>query len=131
MTMTELRRVMVVDDAPDIRLVARLALEKVGGLEVVLCESGAAAVAALPEFKPDIVLLDVMMPGWDGPTTLAELRKHPEGAGLPCVFFTARQEAGEVERLMALGPIGLIAKPFDAMKLASELRAIWSRRDPV
>jgi len=129
--MAELRRIMVVDDAPDIRLVARLALEKVGGFEVKLCESGAAAVAALPDYRPDLVMLDVMMPGWDGPTTLAEIRKLPEGTGVPCVFFTARQEAGEVQRLMALNPIGMIAKPFDAMKLAAELRDIWSRRDAV
>ncbi len=129
--MADLQRIMVVDDAADIRLVARLALEKVGGFDVALCDSGQAAVAALSTFRPDLVLLDVMMPGWDGPTTLAELRKAPEGAALPCVFFTARQEASEVERLKTLGPIGLIAKPFDAMKLASELRAIWGRRDAI
>jgi two-component system OmpR family response regulator len=123
--MAELRRILVVDDAADIRMLARLALERVGGFEVRLCEAGEDALAAAREFRPDMVLLDVMMPGWDGPRTLAAFRSDPEFSGLPCAFFTARQEAGEVERLRSLGCVGLITKPFDAMKLASQVRDLW------
>lgn len=122
-----LNRVLFADDAPDIRLVARLALEKVGGFAVRLCASGEEAVAAAAEFGPDIILLDVMMPGWDGPRTLAELRDRPGLAAIPVAFFTGRTEQAEVDRFTALGAIGVLPKPFDAMKLASDLRALWAR----
>ena len=122
-----LHRVLFADDAADIRLVARLALEKVGGFAVRPCASGEEAVAAAAEFGPDIILLDVMMPGWDGPRTLAELRARADLAAIPVAFFTGRTEPAEVDRFTALGAIGVLAKPFDAMKLAGDLRALWAR----
>lgn len=123
--MADLRKILVVDDAADIRMLAKLALEKIGGFEVAVCGSGEEAPAVARAFAPDLVLLDVMMPGWDGPRTLAELHAIPELASLPCAFFTARQEAGEVERLQELGCIGIITKPFDAMKLGTMVRELW------
>jgi CheY-like chemotaxis protein len=123
--MAELRKILVVDDAADIRMLAKLALEKVGGFAVTVCASGEDAVGAARTLRPDLVLLDVMMPGWDGPRTLAELHAMPDLASLPCAFFTARQEAGEMERLRALGCIGIITKPFDAMTLAATVRDLW------
>jgi len=122
-----LARVLVADDAADIRMVARLALEKVGGLIVQLCASGEEAIVAAPAFQPDLILLDVMMPGWDGPRTLAELRARADLAAIPVAFFTGRSDPAEIARLLALGAIGVLPKPFDAMKLAADLRALWER----
>ncbi|MCC6472195.1 MAG: response regulator [Burkholderiales bacterium] len=123
-----LRRVMLVDDDEDIRRVAQLALEMVGGFEVRLCACGAEALAALAPFRPQLAVLDFMMPEMDGPALLGRLRGEPLGTDLPVVFLTARAQADEVERLRALGALGVIAKPFDPMAIAAELKALWEAR---
>lgn len=121
-----LQKILLVEDEPDIRAVAEIALESVGGFSVRLCADGAAALAALPEFAPDLVMLDVMMPGMDGPATLAELRKLPEGAAVPVIFMTAKVQQSEIEGYRKLGAAGVIAKPFDPMTLAERVREIWN-----
>jgi CheY-like chemotaxis protein len=126
--MTELRRVLCVEDEPDIRLVAQIALETVGGLQVTLCPSGLDAVATALSVQPDLVVLDVMMPGMDGPGTLQALRDEPRTAAIPIVFMTAKVQPSEVAHLKSLGALDVIAKPFDPMLLAAQLRAIWERR---
>ena len=123
-----LQKVLYVEDDPDIREVAQLALELVGGLEVRMCASGEEAVAQAPGFAPDLLLLDVMMPGLDGPSTLARLREHPTLSSTPAVFMTAKVQPQEVAALRALGAIGVVAKPFDPMCLGDELRALWEQR---
>lgn len=123
----ELKRILMVEDEPDIQTVARLALETVGGFTVAACDSGEQAVASAPAFAPDLILLDVMMPGMDGPSTLAALRRIPELAQVPVVFMTAKVQPQEVESFMALGAAAVIAKPFDPMTLADQVRAIWDR----
>lgn len=123
--MSELTRVMYVEDEPDIRAVARLALETVGGLEVHLCERGDDALAAAEKFAPQLVLLDVMMPGMDGPSTLKALRSHNELQEIPVAFMTAKVQSQEIEYFMSLGAVGVIAKPFDPMTLADQIRALW------
>ena len=124
--MTDLRTVLYVEDDLDIQEVASMALEVVGGLEVTVAGSGRAAVEAARRSIPDLVLLDVMMPGMDGPTTLSALRDLPGMQQVPVIFVTAKVQANEVERYLALGAIGVIAKPFDPMTLADEARALWS-----
>ncbi|MBA4070558.1 MAG: hypothetical protein C0497_01790 [Gemmatimonas sp.] len=121
-----LTRVLYIEDDLDIQAIATLALETVGGLTVQVCSSGHDAVAVATAFAPDCVLLDVMMPGMDGPATLEALRADVATARLPVVFMTAKVQPAEVEQLRALGAIGVIAKPFDPMSLAAELRAIFS-----
>nr|WP_246351583.1 response regulator [Deinobacterium chartae] len=116
----------MVEDEPDIQTVARLALETVGGLEVSVCSSGHEALALLERGSlPDLVLLDVMMPGMDGPTTLTEIHARPALRALPVVFMTARVQRHEVEEYRQLGAIGVVPKPFDPMTLASTLRELW------
>ena len=116
------RRVLLVDDDADIRAVARLSLERIGGWEVVEADGGEAALAALPREGPfDAVLLDVMMPGLDGPATLERLRGGPLPPQVPIVFRTAKSQRAERERLLALGAAGAIAKPFDPLILPAEL----------
>jgi CheY-like chemotaxis protein len=116
-------KVLLIDDEPDIRRVARLGLTRVGGMEVVEASSGAEGLVKAREERPDAVLLDVMMPGLDGPSTLARLREDPATAGVPVVFLTAKAMAAEVDRLKALGAAGVLTKPFDPMTLARDLRA--------
>ena len=117
-------KVLIVDDEPDIRRIAKLGLSRVGGMEVVEAANGAEALVRAKEDKPDAVLLDVMMPGLDGPSTLARLRGDPTTSGIPVVFLTAKAIAAELERLKLLGAAGVLTKPFDPMTLARELRAL-------
>lgn len=120
-------KVLIVDDEPDIRRIAKLGLARVGGMEVVEATGGAEALALAREHQPDAILLDVMMPGLDGPTTLARLREDAATAGVPVVFLTAKAIAAEVDRLRSLGAAGVLTKPFDPMTLAQELRAVLGR----
>ena len=122
----ELRRILFVEDDPDIRTVATMALEAVGGFSVLACDSGAQAVEKAPAFGPDLVLLDVMMPGLDGPATLESLRRLPEIRETPVVFMTARVQTHEVARYREMGAADVIAKPFDPMALSDTVRSIWS-----
>jgi CheY-like chemotaxis protein len=118
-----LSRILVVDDEPDIRSLLRLCLVEVGGYAVELCASGQEALLRLQGPCPDLILMDVMMPGQDGPSALAELRAR--GCATPVVFLTAKVQASEVAALKALGALGVIAKPFDPMTLADEVRGLW------
>jgi CheY-like chemotaxis protein len=127
--MAELNRILYVEDEPDIQMVAKLALEMVGGFAVKICSSGQEAVADAVAFNPDLILLDVMMPGMDGPATLQALRRLPELNGTPVVFMTAKVQPQEVEHYKSLGAVDVIAKPFDPMTLATQVRATWDRRD--
>lgn len=120
--MGELRRVLWVEDERDIHEIARLALELIGGLVVKTCSSGPEALADVVEFAPDLILLDVMMPGMDGPATLQALRQIPAVAQVPIAFMTAKTDPTEIDQLKRLGAFTVIAKPFDPMKLAARLR---------
>ena len=121
-----LRRILFVEDDPDIQKVAKLALEAIGGFSVLTCDSGARALAAVTGFVPDLILLDVMMPGMDGPATLKALRQVPGAETIPAVFMTARVQPTEIAGYRALGAVDVIAKPFDPMRLADTVREIWS-----
>jgi CheY-like chemotaxis protein len=116
-------RLLLVDDEEDIRRIAALTLERLGGWEVQPAASAADALAAAREGGYDAVLLDVMMPDVDGPTLLESLRPVI-GPEVPVVFLTAKVQTADVERLRALGAAGVIAKPFDPMGLSGELAAI-------
>lgn len=120
-----LQKILYVEDEQDIRTIACLALEKVGKFTVMACGSGEQAIARAPRFAPDLFLLDVMMPGMDGPTTLARLRELPRGAGVPAIFMTAKVQPQEIDALKALGAVDVIAKPFDPMTLSDTLRDLW------
>jgi CheY-like chemotaxis protein len=122
-----LQRLIYVEDEPDIQAVARLALEVVGGFTVEVCSSGEEALRRAPGFRPDLILLDVMMPGMDGPGTLQALRALPELAATPAVFMTAKVQPAEVAHFKSLGALDVIAKPFDPMTLSDTVREIWNR----
>lgn len=125
--MKELARILMVEDEPDIQAIARIALEAVGGLQVEICDSGRQALDCIGPCAPDLVLMDVMMPGLDGPSTLHALRANPATAGIPVIFMTAKVQPHEVSRFKDIGAIGVIPKPFDPMTLASTVRKIWEQ----
>ncbi len=116
---------MIVEDDADIQTVARMALETLGGFDVETCSSGREALEKAPVFQPDLIMLDVMMPEMDGPTTLQGLRGVAAFATTPVVFCTAKAMPSEVEQYKQMGSAGIIAKPFDPMSLADQVREIW------
>jgi len=115
---------LLVDDDPDIRRVATLSLERIGGWRVVAVGSGAEAVARAADLQPTGILLDVMMPGLDGPTTLTRLRENPRTRALPVILMTARIQPSEVARYHAMGVRGVLSKPFDPLALPGEVSAL-------
>ena len=123
--MNTLQRVLYVEDEADIRTVAKLALEAIGGFTVMTCASGEEALDGVESFAPDIILLDVMMPGMDGPSLLAQLRARPALLSIPVAFMTAKVQPAEVAHFKSLGARAVIAKPFDPMTLADQVRSIW------
>ena len=123
-----LRRVLYVDDDPDIQMIAALSLVQIGGFELLMCSSGSEALAKYPGFAPQLILLDVMMPGMDGPATLSALRTLPEWVDTPVIFVTAKVRNQERQRYLDLGAVEVIAKPFDPMSLADNVRSVWERQ---
>jgi len=119
-------RVMYVEDEADIREVAEFALED-EGFDLLFCAGGQEALDQVLEFSPDLILLDVMMPGMDGPSTLQQLRKLPELATTAIAFLTAKVQPAEVASFLALGALEVIAKPFDPMALPEQIRELLAR----
>ena len=122
-----LRRVLLVEDELDIQIVARLALKDIGQLEVEVCGSGIEALEVAPRFRPELILLDVMMPEPDGLATLKALARKPETAAIPVVFVTAKAQSHEIKEYLERGAVDVIVKPFDPMTLADQVHEIWRR----
>lgn len=122
-----LKRILLVEDDADIQTVARLALEAVGGFTVEVCSSGAEALQKAPGFSPDLIMLDVMMPGMDGPSTYQALRAISMFAATPVIFMTAKVQPHEVAQYKNLGVLDVIPKPFDPMLLATTISGIWTQ----
>ncbi|WP_109465575.1 response regulator [Albibacillus kandeliae] len=116
-------RLLHVEDDEDIREVAKMALELSGQFEVMQCPSGEDALEKAPQFKPEILLLDVMMPGMSGPTTLQKLREIKGLETTPAIFMTARAQPAEVEELKAMSALTVVVKPFDPITLGDQIMA--------
>jgi len=130
MSDANIERIVYVEDEPDIQAVARVALQSVGGFEVEIYNSGTDAMDHIDEiktFNPDVILLDVMMPGMDGPSTLAALRKVDQLSETPVIFMTAKVQPHEVADFKEMGALDVIPKPFDPMALSENIRTIWAR----
>ena len=119
-----IRRVLIVDDDDDVRNITELAASRIGKWDTVLAAGGLEGLEKARSVQPDVILLDVMMPGLDGPATLARLREDPATAHIPVVFLTAKAQHGELESYKALGACGVIVKPFEVAGFADQLRQI-------
>ena len=119
-----IRKILLIDDDEDIRTITSVALSSVGGWETVLAGSGPEGVSLAVSARPDAILLDVMMPGMDGFMTLEALRANSSTHHIPVIFMTAKVQRREVGRYHPLGVSGVIAKPFDPMTLADEIRGL-------
>jgi len=115
------KRILLVDDEDDIREVAQLSLEMVGGWEVIAANSGQEAIRRAAAERPDAILLDVMMPDMDGPTTFRNLQADPATQGIPVLLLTAKVRTADRERFSELGVAGVLSKPFDPLTLAREI----------
>ena len=117
------KRILIVDDEDDIREVAQVSLELVGQWEVLTAASGRDGIERARNGQPDAILLDVMMPDMDGPTTLSQLQADPVTRDIPVVFLTAKAQSADRTRLAQLGAAGILTKPFDPLRLAADLAA--------
>jgi two-component system, OmpR family, response regulator len=122
-----LERICYVEDDEDIQRIVRMSLERVGKMTVEIVTDPLQAIPTMTAFKPDLVMLDWMMPVMDGPTLFREMKTRPEVAGLPVVFITAKAAQRDLEELMALGAVATISKPFSPKDLPEQLRAIWAK----
>ncbi len=125
MERTALQRVLYADDEPDIRQIVQLALGLLPSVTAYTADGGQQAIEMASELRPDLVVLDVMMPDLDGPGTLQRLREDPLLKGIPVIFMTAKAMPQEVARFRAMGAAGVIAKPFDPMQLGKQVMALW------
>ncbi|HZQ44110.1 MAG TPA: response regulator [Acidobacteriaceae bacterium] len=123
-----MRRILIIDDEDDIREVAALSLESVAGWSVLTACSGAEGIRAAHVEQPDAILMDVMMPSMDGPTTFREMQRSPEIANIPVVLLTAKVQGVDQRRFAGLGVAGVLFKPFDPLTLAEQMATTlgWS-----
>lgn len=121
----ELHRILYVEDDADIREIVRMSLEMVGKYQVAACGSAADALRVVDDFDPDLLLLDVMMPGMDGPATLEHLRAHEAAANAPAIFLTANVQACDMAQYEGMGVVDVIVKPFDPMRLPAQIAETW------
>lgn len=123
------RRVLIIDDEEDIRQVAALSLETVAGWDVMMADSGAHGIERAIIEQPEAILLDVMMPGMDGPTTFLEMKKRPEIAGIPVLLLTAKVQGQDQKRFAGLGVAAVLFKPFDPLTLAKQISDVLGWHD--
>lgn len=119
-----LHKIMIVEDEKDIQKILQLSLQKIAGFSVAICSSGHELLQQIDLFQPDLVLLDVMMEGMDGPSTLHKLREV--GNNTPCIFLTAKSQPHEIEEFLQMGAIGVLSKPFNLAELPEDIKKIWS-----
>jgi len=122
-----LERICYVEDDEHAQLIVRMSLEKLGKMIVEIVSDPNRAIEAMTRFNPDLVMLDWMMPGMDGPALFRKMKQEPQLAALPIVFITAKTMPHELEELIALGATATISKPFSPKDLPDQLRAIWSK----
>lgn len=120
-----LNHILCIDDDEDILEVTKIALETIGGFEVTICNNGTDGIQAAIDLKPDLILIDVMMPDMDGQTVLKKLRQNSEWNDVPLIFMTARVQPEEIQYYLMQGAAGVVAKPFDPMKLSEDIKEIW------
>jgi two-component system, OmpR family, response regulator len=122
-----LNRICYVEDDEDIQRIVRMSLERVGKMTVEVVGDPTMAIDAISAFKPDLVMLDWMMPKLDGPALFREMQQHADIKALPVVFITAKASQRDLDELMAMGAVGTVSKPFSPKDLPEQLREIWKK----
>ena len=128
MSIEVLNKILIAEDEEDIRDIEKMALELIGSFEVETCQNGSEVVALAKSYMPQLILLDVMMPIMDGPQALEALRAEDNTKDIPVIFVTAKAMEEEIERLIKLGALGVITKPFDPATLSQQVSEIWGRK---
>jgi CheY-like chemotaxis protein len=124
-----MRRILIIDDEDDIREVAALTLEATAGWDILTANGGAEGIRVASESKPDAILMDVMMPGMDGPTTFRQMQLDPELASIPVLLLTAKVQGVDQRRFAGLGVAAVLFKPFDPLTLASQVSEVLGWKD--
>jgi DNA-binding response OmpR family regulator len=122
-----LNRICYVEDDEDIQRIVRMSLERVGKMTVDVVGDSTKAIEAMIAFRPDLVMLDWMMPVLDGPALFRKMREREETKAFPVVFITAKAAQRDLDELLKMGAAGTISKPFNPKELPDQLRAIWAK----
>lgn len=126
--MKELKKILYAEDEPDVRTVVELTIDAMSDYKIKTCDNGKKLLESVEEYAPDLILLDVMMPEMDGPTTFSNLQSSEKTKDIPVIFMTAKAQVHEVEKFKEVGALGVITKPFDPMSLCSEIDEIWNQK---
>lgn len=127
--MTSLKKILYAEDESDIQTIVQIALWSCSNLNVKICDNGQLLLDCVEEYKPDLILLDIMMPVMDGLTTFRKLKLNDRTKGIPVIFITAKAQAQEIEMYKSTGVIGVITKPFDPLTLCEKIHELWEKRD--
>lgn len=129
MSVKELKKIILVEDEEDIRIIAQIALEDIGGFSVHYCSSGQEAIQDIETVLPDLILLDLMMPMMDGVATLRKIRQKKEMQIIPAIFLTAKTMGDRDNFINEPGVIGVIHKPFEPTTLSDDIRKLWNKHN--
>lgn len=127
--MASLKKILYAEDESDIQTIVQIALWSCSNVEVKICDNGQLLLDCVEEYKPDLILLDIMMPVMDGLTTFRKLKLNDRTKSIPVIFITAKAQAQEIEMYKNTGVIGVITKPFDPLTLCETIQELWARRD--
>lgn len=127
--MKELKKILYAEDEPDVQTVVELTVQTMSDYQIKVCDNGKKLLECVGEYNPDLILLDVMMPEMDGPTTFKNLQSDENTKNIPVIFMTAKAQVHEVETFKETGALGVITKPFDPINLCEEIQEIWNQNN--
>lgn len=127
--MYELKKILYAEDEPDVQTIVELTIQTMSDYDIKICNNGKKLLECVEEFKPDLILLDVMMPEMDGPTTFQALKANESTTNIPVIFVTAKAQIHEVEKFKEIGSLGVITKPFQVMNLCDNIQRIWDNNN--
>lgn len=123
----ELKRILYAEDEPDVQTIVEISVWSTSGYEIKTCSNGKILLETVEEYNPDLIMLDVMMPEMDGPTTFKKLQANEKTKDIPVIFITAKAQPYEIELFQQSGAIGVITKPFDPTTLCAKIKELWDK----